>query len=78
MVALLKFAPTHGVFAPGTIPRLNWKVEEALRRQAQTRSTLVLRRAHEGSTLVCQWQQNADGRLTCHWDIEVPGGRIPP
>jgi hypothetical protein len=78
MAAVLNFAPTHEVFAAGTIPRLNWTVEEALRREAQAGSTLVLRRAHEGPRLVCHWQQNAVGRLSCHWDIEAPGARIPP
>jgi hypothetical protein len=78
MAAFLSFAPTHGVFAAGTLPRLNWTVEEALRSQAQAGSTLVIRRAHEGPRLVCRWQQNAVGRLTCHWDIEVPGAGIRP
>ena len=79
MAALLKFAPPHGVLtAAGTVGRLNSRIETALRREAQARPTLVLRRAHGGPTLVCHWRQSADGRLFCHWDIEVPGAPIPP
>jgi hypothetical protein len=78
MAALLKFAPMHGALTAGTIWRMNRGIEGALRREAQMRPTRVLRRAHEGPTLVCHWQQSADGHLSCHWDIEVPGTPIPP
>jgi hypothetical protein len=78
MAALLKFAPTHGVLTAGTIWRMNHSIEGALRRQAQARPALVLRRAHGDPTLVCHWRQGPDGRLSCHWDIDVPGAPIAP
>ena len=46
-------------------------VRGALRREAQARPTLVLHHTHNGRTLVCHWQQRADGRLSCLWGIEV-------
>jgi hypothetical protein len=68
MAALLKFTTTHGrSTATETIRRLNCGIEATLRRQA-----------HERPTLVCRWQQGADGHLSCYWDIEVPDIPIPP
>jgi hypothetical protein len=77
MAALLRFAPAHGVLTAGTIWRMNPSIEGALRREAQARPGHVLRRAHGGPTLVCHWQQSADGRLSCCWDLEVPHAPIP-
>ncbi len=68
MAALLKFAPRHGVSTTTeTIVRLNRAVEATLSRQA-----------HGRPTLVCHWTQDADGRLSCHWDSEPPDIPIPP
>ena len=53
------------------VRRMKHSIEGALRREAQARPTLVLHRAHRGQTLVCHWQQSADGRLSCHWGIEL-------
>ena len=53
------------------VRRMKHSIEGALRREAQARPTLVLHRTHRGQTLVCHWQQSADGRLSCHWGIEV-------
>lgn len=78
-LALLKFAPTRGgLTAAGTIWSTNRNIEGALRREAQARQTSVLRRAGGGPMLVGHWQQGADGRLSCHWDIEVPGAPTFP
>jgi hypothetical protein len=76
MAALLRFAPAHGVLTAGTIWRMNRSIEGALRREAQARPAHVVRRAHGGPTLVCHWQQSADRRLSCDWDIEVPRASI--
>ena len=77
MAALLKFVPAQGVLTAGTIWRMDRSIESSLRREAQAHLTRVLRRAHGAPTLVCHWRQSADGRLSCHWDIEVPGAPIP-
>ena len=53
------------------VSRMKHSIEGALRREAQARLTLVLHRTHRRQTLVCHWQQNADGRLSCHWGIEL-------
>ena len=53
------------------VRRMKYSIEGALRREAQARPTLVLHRTHRGPTLVCHWQQSADGRPSCHWGIEV-------
>jgi hypothetical protein len=53
------------------VRRMKHSIEGALRREAQARPILVLHRKHRGPTLVCHWQQSADGRLYCHWGIEV-------
>ena len=68
MAALLKFRPWHGATtAAETIARLNGAVETTLRRQASVRPTLV-----------CHWQQDANGRLSCFWEIEAPRVPVPP
>ena len=68
MAALLKFAPAHGVLsAAETVARLNRDVAVALLRQATARPALV-----------CQWQPDADGRLSCHWGTGVPDNPVPP
>ena len=77
MAAILTFAPTRGVLTARTAWRMNRSNEGALRREAQARPTLVLDRANRGSALVSRWRQSADGRLSCHWDIEVPGAPNP-
>lgn len=53
------------------VRRMKHSIEGALRREALARPTLVLHRTRRGSTLVCHWQQSADGPLSCHWSIEV-------
>lgn len=53
------------------VRRMKHSIEKALRREAQARRTLVLHRTHRGPTLVCHWQQRADGALSCHWSMEV-------
>jgi hypothetical protein len=68
MVAFLKIRPWHGALtAAETIARLNDTVAVTLRRQAQRRLRLV-----------CHWQQDANGRLSCRWDIEPPNVPVPP
>ena len=68
MAAFLNIAPRHGAStAAETIARLNRAVEATLSRQA-----------HGRPTLVCHWLQDADGRLSCHWDVELPDIPIPP
>ena len=53
------------------VRRMIHGIEGALRREAQARPTLVLHRTHRRPTLVCHWQQSADGPLSCHWSVEV-------
>ena len=77
MAAILTFAPIHGALTAGTVWRMNRSIEGALRREARARPTLVLHRAHGGPAPVCRWRQCADGRLTCHWDIEASDAPIP-
>jgi hypothetical protein len=68
MAALLKFAPAHGILtAAETIARLSTAVQASLSRQADARPTLV-----------CRWLQDADGRLSCHWEFEVPAAIPSP
>jgi hypothetical protein len=40
--------------------------------------TILRRQACGRPTLVCHWQQDAHGRLSCHWDIERPDRPVPP
>ncbi len=68
MAALLKIAPVHGASAAAeTIGRLNRALEASLCRQAQARPTLA-----------CRWQQDAHGRLSCYWEIDLPDIPVPP
>jgi len=68
MAAFLKFAPAHGVLtATETIAQLNRGVSAVLRQHA-----------HGRPKLVCNWQHDADGRLTCHWEFEPPDIPVPP
>ena len=68
MAALLQFAPVYGVLTTAeTIARLNHVVHLTMHRQASARPTLV-----------CQWTQDADGRLSCHWDIVPADIPVPP
>ena len=73
MAAALKFAPFPGILTAGTTWPTNHSIEGALRREAQACSTRRLDRAYGRPALVCHWRQGLDGRLTCHWGIEVPG-----
>jgi hypothetical protein len=77
MAAILTFAPTRGVLTARTAWRMNRSNEGALGREAQARPRLVLDRANRGPVLVCRWRRSADGRLSCHWDIEVPDAPNP-
>jgi hypothetical protein len=69
MAALLKFRPARGVPSiAGTVARLNRIVGATLRRQACARPLLTQ-----------QWTADADGCLSCHWEIGVPPDiPIPP
>jgi hypothetical protein len=53
------------------VTRMKYSIEGALRREAQARPTLVFHRPERGRTLVCHWQQTADGRPSCHWGIKA-------
>ncbi len=33
-------------------------------------------RSGERAVLVCRWAQEADGRLFCEWDLEVPADQV--
>jgi hypothetical protein len=68
MAAFLKIRPAHGAMTAAVmIARLDRADAAIPRRQAQPRPTLV-----------CRWQQDADGRLSCRWDIEPPDVPVPP
>ena len=68
MVALLNTAPARGApTADATIVQLKHEVAETVRPQAQWRPVLA-----------CRWQQDADGRLFCEWDLELPNIPVPP
>ena len=69
MAALLKVRPVPGVSsAADTVARLNTAVQASLLRHANVRAVLVQ-----------HWTADADGRLSCHWDIELPPDiPIPP
>jgi hypothetical protein len=68
MAAFLRIRPGHGALTTAEVTaRLNRADEATLRRRANGRPTLV-----------CHWQQDADGRLFCHWDIEPPDVPVPP
>jgi hypothetical protein len=68
MAAFLKFfASAHGaVTTAKVIARLN-AIEATLSRPA-----------HERPVLVCRWQQDANGGLSSHWEIEAPDVPVPP
>jgi hypothetical protein len=69
MAAFLHLAPPRGAVtaADDTVARLRRDVQATLNQQANTRPTLA-----------CHWTQDADGRLSCHWEIEAPDIPIPP
>ncbi|MBV9251307.1 MAG: hypothetical protein JO227_18900 [Acetobacteraceae bacterium] len=68
MAAFLKFTPGQGAFTTADlISRLCDAEMASLSIQARARPTLV-----------CRWQQEADGRLFCHWEADVPDIPIPP
>jgi hypothetical protein len=68
MAALLKFRPWHGATtAAETIARLIRAVEPTQSRQTIGRPMLV-----------CHWQQDDGGRLSCFWGIEPPDTLVPP
>ena len=60
------------------VRRMKHSIEGALRREAQARPTLVLHRAHRGPTLVCHWQQSADGRFFLPLGHRSSAASIPP
>lgn len=59
MAAFLKFDLTPRV--ADTVAQLRGDVQAAVRQQANARPVLV-----------CQWQQDADGRLSCYWEFASP------
>ena len=68
MAAFLKIRPGHGALMTAeVIARLN-----------RADAANLCRRANGRPTLVCHWEQDADGRLSCHWDIEPPNVPVPP
>jgi hypothetical protein len=68
MVALLDTTPVRGApTAHNTLVELSREVVATVFRQAQRRPMLA-----------CRWQQDADGRLFCQWDLELPGIPVPP
>lgn len=62
MAALLHLAPPRG--AANTATELN-------RLRALVHATLA-QRGPRPRMLACHWQADANGRLSCHWDVEVP------
>lgn len=68
MAAFLQFAPVRGATnAADTIARLHRTVQATLDQQTRTRPPLV-----------CHWLQDVDGRLSCHWEIELPDIPVAP
>jgi hypothetical protein len=68
MAALLKFSPAQGASTTAeAIAQLKDVVRATLHPQMRGRPVLV-----------CRWLEDADGRLSCHWEIEVPNVSIPP
>ena len=67
MAAFLKIRPGGALTTAEVTARLN-RADEAT----------LCRRANGRPTLVCHWQQDADGRLFCRWDIESPEISVPP
>ena len=35
-------------------------------------------RAGTRPVLVCHWQTDRDGRLSCHWDVNISQLQVPP
>ena len=69
MAALLQTAPIQGAtISADPITRLRRRVQAAVRRQ----------QAIGRPTLICHWVQDADGRLSCQWEIEFPDIPVPP
>ncbi len=68
MVAFLQLAPTRDT-RPTTaiVGKLDRAVQASLSQPKGVRPTLV-----------CRWLQDADGRLSCYWDIDLPDLPIPP
>jgi hypothetical protein len=69
MAAFLDFRPAGGaVGAANTIASLKHAIAATLSQHSAARPVLV-----------CHWLQDADGRLSCHWEIEPPASiPIPP
>jgi hypothetical protein len=62
MAAFLDIAPSCGApIAADTVVRLNRSIRIALARRQEARPTLV-----------CRWLQDADGRLSCYWEVDLP------
>ncbi|HUB49064.1 MAG TPA: hypothetical protein VMB73_29160 [Acetobacteraceae bacterium] len=66
MAALLQFAPPRGAVTTAAVARLRNVVRATVDRHARIRAALV-----------CHWTQGADGRLSCHWEAEIPD-TVPP
>ena len=68
MAAFLKFSsPAYGAMSAGKmIARLN-AIAGRESRQEEARPVLV-----------CRWRQDANGRLSSHWEIEGPDVPVPP
>jgi hypothetical protein len=68
MAAFLETTPLFGATTGAdAMARLHRAVQTTLDRQAGARPTLV-----------CHWLQDADGRLSCHWEIAAPDIPVPP
>ncbi|HTW70120.1 MAG TPA: hypothetical protein VME47_09560 [Acetobacteraceae bacterium] len=66
MAALLQFAPPRRDVTTAAVARLQNVVRATLDRQARTRPALA-----------CRWLNDANGRLSCHWEVEFPAP-VPP
>jgi hypothetical protein len=62
MAAFLDIAPPYGAaITADTIRRLDRSIRIALARRQEARPTLA-----------CRWLQDADGRLSCFWEVDLP------
>jgi hypothetical protein len=61
-------APAHGDHAAvDTIARLNRAIQTVLDGRAGTRPILIR-----------HWLADAEGRLSCHWDVDLHQTQVPP
>ncbi len=61
MAAFLDTLPCGAASAADTVGRLERTIRIALARRQE---------AHP--TLACRWLQDADGRLSCYWEVDLP------